>query len=112
MSSCNASEQAVADYFAAHGKEYHWIPRTSAPTPDMKVIVDSKPVIIEIKEFTRSDKLRVGGYCPVPFVRNKIRKSWRQFESYSDHSCCLMLYNSGSYSIFLQPELILCAMFG
>jgi len=112
MSSLNASEQAVADYLGAHGVEYSWIPRTSAATPDLKVVVDPQPVIVEIKEFNRSGKSRVGGYCPVPFLRRKIKESWRQFENYSDHSCCLMLYNAGSFTVWLQPELILCAMFG
>jgi hypothetical protein len=112
MSSLNASEKAIADYFGAHGLEHHWIPRTNAPTPDLKVFVDPRPVIVEIKEFNRSEKLRIGGYCPVPFVRHKIRQSWRQFEHYSDHTCCLMLYNAGSFTVSLQPELILCAMFG
>lgn len=52
--------------------------------------------------FSRSSKL----------FAHKIRESWRQFESYSDHTCCLILYNAGSFTVSLQPELILCAMFG
>lgn len=112
MFQLNASEQAVTDYFGMQGVEHHWIPRTNVPTPDLKVLIDPNPVIVEIKEFNRSCKSRLGGYCPVPFVRHKIRDSWRQFEHYSDHPCCLMLYNAGSFTVGLQPELILCAMFG
>ena len=95
-----------------HGVEHHWIPRTSAPTADLKVFVDPKPVIVEIKEFAASGKLPTDGYCPVPYVSQKFRLSWRQFAPYSDHSCCLMLYNAGSRKVWLHPELILCAMFG
>lgn len=112
MAGVNASEQLVSRYFDLHGVEYHWIPRTREPTPDLRVVVEPKPIFVEVKEFDASGKPPTSGYCPVPFVSQKIRNSWRQFEDYSDHPCCLMLYNAGSFKVWLHPELILCAMFG
>jgi len=112
MAQLNASEQAVTDYFGLHDVGHEWIQRTNLPTADLRVAVDGQLVIVEIKEFSRSAKLRLGGYCPVPFVRHKIRESWRQFEQYSEQSCCLMLYDAASLTVCLRPELILCGMFG
>ena len=56
--------------------------------------------------------MRTEGYCPVPFVREKIKASRKQFERYRDHACCVVLYNQSSFTVVLQPELVLCAMFG
>jgi hypothetical protein len=106
------SERIVEDYLAAHGVAFERIPPCNAPTPDYKLLVVPEPVIAEVKEFGRSDTVRTEGYCPVPFVRKKIRAAWKQFEPYGDQSCCLMLYNESSSKLFLQPELVLCAMFG
>jgi hypothetical protein len=106
------SERVVEDYLAARGVAFERIPQCNAPTPDYKLLVAPEPVIAEVKDLRRSGKVRTEGYCPVPFVREKIKAAWNQFEPYGDQSCCLMLYNESSSTVFLQPELVLCAMFG
>lgn len=112
MSRLTVSEQIVEDYLSAQGIPFERIPQSQLPTPDYKLSANPESVIAEVKEFGRSRKLRQSGYCSVPFVRAKIKACWKQFEQYGDRSCCLMLYNEGSTTAFLQPELILCAMFG
>jgi hypothetical protein len=112
MATLTVSELITEDCFSARGIRYERIPQSHLPTPDYRLLVDPEPVIAEVKEFGPSGKLRVGGFCPVPFVREKIRECWPQFEAYTQQSCCLILYNQSSPKVFLQPELILCAMFG
>jgi len=112
MSQPTVSEQVVEDYLASQGIPFEPIPRSHFPTPDYRLLAKPEPVIVEVKEFGQSGKQREGGYCPVPFVRAKFEACWKQFEQYGDQACCLMLYNAGSTTVFLQPELILCAMFG
>jgi hypothetical protein len=112
MSLLTVSELVTEECFSARGIPYERIPQSHLPSPDYRLLVDPEPVTAEVKEFGRSQKLREGGYYPVPFVREKIKACWRQFEQHRDRSCCLILYNEGSTTVFLQPELILCAMFG
>jgi hypothetical protein len=112
MATLTESERAAEDCFLARGIRYAPIPRTHLKTPDYRLFVDSGSVIAEVKEFGPSEKLQLGGFCPVPCVREKIRKCWPQFEAYTEQSCCLILYNQISPKVFLQPELILCAIFG
>ena len=112
MPRLTVSEQVVEDYLSARRILFERIPQSNSPTADYRLLVDPKPVIAEVKEFSRSGKVRTEGYCPVPFVRDKITDAWRQLQPYGDQSCCLMLYNESSSTVFLQPELVLCAMFG
>jgi hypothetical protein len=112
MSPLTTSEHVFEEYLGQQGIPFARIPARSVPTPDYQLNVQPTPVIAEVKQFSRSKKLRVGGYCPVPFVRHKIKDSWKQLASYYDHACCVVLYNESSMTVFLQPELLLCAMFG
>lgn len=112
MSVGTLSERVARDYFVSHDIPCDEIPRGNAATPDFRISVGPDQVIVEVKEFGRSEKQRTGGFYPVPFVRRKIIGAWRQFESHVDKSCCLMLFNAGSQIVFLQPDLILSAMFG
>ncbi len=112
MNRLTVSEQVVENCLSLRGIPFEPIARTHLPTPDYRLLVSPESIIAEVKEFRRSLKIREGGYCPVPFVREKIKACWRQFERYRDQSCCLMLYNESSSMVSLQPELILCAMFG
>lgn len=98
--------------FSAQGIRFSRIPERNTPTPDYKLLVDPEPIIVEVKEFGRPGKLRESGYCSVPFVRQKIRACWKQFELHGDQRCCLMLSNESSFKVSLQPELILSAVFG
>jgi hypothetical protein len=101
MPPLTVSELIAEECFSARGIRYERIPQSHLPTPDYRLRVDAESIVAEVKEFGRSRKLREGGYCPVPFVRHKIRAC-----------CCLILYNEGSAAVFLDPQLILCAMFG
>lgn len=112
MGSRTTSERLLENCLSERRVEFERIPEESVPTPDYKLKVEPEPVFAEVKEFGRSGKMRTEGYCPVPFVREKIKASRKQFERYRDHACCVVLYNQSSFTVVLQPELVLCAMFG
>ena len=112
MATLTASERAAEDCFLERGIRYETIPRTHRKTPDYRLFLDSETVIAEVKEFGPSGKRLVGGFYPVPFVQEKIRQCWPQLDAYRDHSCCVILYNQSSMKVFLEPQLMLCAVFG
>ena len=86
--------------------------RKNVPTPDYKLAAPPEPVFVEVKEFGRSGKLGTGGYCLVPFVREKIKARRKKFERHLAHPWCVVLHNEASFTVVLQPELVLCAIFG
>src|ERR1700733_877277 len=112
MGSLTASERLLENCLSERQGGFERIREEPLPTPDYKLNVESGPVFAEVKEFGRSGKMRTEGYCPVPFVREKIKASRKQFERHMDHPCCVVLYNEASFTVVLQPELVLCAMFG
>jgi hypothetical protein len=112
MGSRTASELLLENCLSERRVEFERIPEETVPTPDYKLKIEPGPVFAEVKEFGRSGKMRTEGYCPVPFVREKIKASRKKFERHRDYACCVVLYNEASFTVFLQPELVLCAMFG
>jgi hypothetical protein len=112
MSTLTVSELITEDCLSARGIRYERIPQSHLPTPDYRLLVDPEPVIAEVKEFGPSGKRLDGGFYPVPFVQKKIKQCWPQLDPYRDHSCCVILYNQSSMKVFLEPQLILCAVFG
>jgi hypothetical protein len=112
MGSLTASERLLETCLSDRRVDFDRIPEASFPTPDYKLNVEPEPVFAEVKEFGRSGKRQTEGYCPVPFVREKIKASRKKFERHMDSPCCVVLYNHASFTVVLQPELVLCAMFG
>ena len=111
MPNRTTSEKVFEDYLGRHGLRFERIAQGNLRTPDYRIRAKGEDVIVEVKEFARSQKRR-GGYCPVPFVSRKISASWGQLERFQDYSCCVVLYNESSTTLLLEPELVLCAMFG
>lgn len=112
MMQLTTSEKIFENLISAQGIPCERIAQSNSATADYRLSVGTVTVIAEVKEFGPTARVHSGGFCPVPFVRGKIRDSWRQLAQHPDESCCVVLYNVASAKVPLQPELILCAMFG
>lgn len=106
------SERIAERYFSSQKLDHQRIPRGNEPTPDYTLTVNNERVIVEVKEFGPLGKHYPNGYCPVPFVRAKVREAWRQLQPYKDSTCCLLLADGLGLKLVLDPELLLCGMFG
>jgi hypothetical protein len=111
MSKPTVSEEIFENYLLNHRVAFERIPESTVPRPDYKLHVNPHPVIVEVKEFNASPNLQPSDLCSVSRIRERIKVARRKFALYQDQECCLVLFDNGS-TVFLQPELVLRAMFG
>ena len=86
-------------------------------TPDYRLNLDGKPVLIEVKEFRPDPALfvnmRGGFYDPYRLIREKIEAARKKFKDLESFPCCLVLYNCGHPHVELSSwEIVYAAMLG
>jgi hypothetical protein len=117
----NTSEILLEKYLASNGLGYFQfhkqIPGSPRP-PDYSLSFKGQEILFEVKEFraagekVENDSM-VRAVDPYHFISEKIGAGRKKFKNLENYCCCLVLWNEGKPSVFLQfPELTFGAMLG
>lgn len=111
----NTSEILFEKYLGSNGLGYFQfhmqIPGSPRP-PDYSLSFKGQEILFEVKEFRAAgdeveDDRMVHAVDPYHFIRKKIEAGRKKFKNLENYCCCLVLWNEGKPSVFLEfPELI------
>jgi hypothetical protein len=111
QTSKNESEGAFEQYLEPQGLNWARIPTSDHKQPDYRIEHNGIVCVFEVKEFDDPDPKPSGGHSPCPPIREKIHAAAKQFRTYKDCCCALVLWNTNFYRTVL-PQTVLSAAFG
>ncbi|MBI1762164.1 MAG: hypothetical protein HYR56_12095 [Acidobacteria bacterium] len=116
------SELLFDQYLAERGYVFEPQPKMLAGKThqlDDRVSIGGADLYFDVKEFEGDQSLPPGTGIfaeeeldPYRRIFTKIKKASKQFDDYKEFSCSVVLYNNSSDPIFLEPGIVLGAMFG
>ena len=112
MSTQTESEKVFEQYLGAHNLVWSRIPTSNEPEPDYRVQHGSVACLFEVKEFDAPASIPSSPFSPVGPIRNKIRRTVRQFKKYQDSCCSVVLWNSKNIFRSLVVDVVGPAAFG
>jgi hypothetical protein len=106
------SEEVFEHYLSSQSLTWARISDLAAKHPDYKIQHKNDVCLFEVKEFDEPDVKPSGGFSACPAVREKIRQARKQFKSFKDCCCALVLWNSKSIYRSVLLEAVASAAFG
>jgi hypothetical protein len=108
------SEALFEAYLDARGTSWEHEPAVpdKAKRPDYRLQHGGRSLWFEVKEFDDPAVRPMGGFSPVPAIREKIEQARKQFKEYKNDCCGLVLHNCKSIYRSTQLEAVLSAAFG
>jgi hypothetical protein len=80
--------------------------------PDFGLTLNGIRFFFEVKEFADRNIPESGAFNPHAPVYNKIEEALAQFDEYTEHPCCLVLYSLDASFIHLDPMVVFGSALG
>jgi hypothetical protein len=112
MSMRTESEEKFEQYLTGQNLTWNRIPESNRKEPDYTVRHGGSNCIFEVKEFDEPETKPVGGYSPLPPIRDRINRAREKFTEYRKYCCGVVLWGSKSIYRTAHQSVVFPAAFG
>jgi hypothetical protein len=112
MSIRTESEEKFEQYLSGQNLPWTRIPESNRKQPDYAVRHRDGNCVFEVKEFDEPETRPVGGFSPLPPIRDRINRAREKFTNYRDSCCGVVLWGSKSIVRTAHQSVVFPAAFG